>query len=131
MCQFHAQRAKLILQQSKRRRTSQQSKAIKDDSDSELSDVPLKARVLPKASAEQIGESADSDVPLAAKLTKKKESIEKAAAKEAKFTIASRSKFAGTPMTAAFCLVAIRRRCKSDIFARAFSINGLKLTIPA
>jgi DNA topoisomerase-1 len=46
--------------------------------------VPLKARVLPKASAEQIGESADSDVPLAAKLTKKKESIEKAAEKEAK-----------------------------------------------
>jgi DNA topoisomerase-1 len=45
--------------------------------------VPLKARVLPKASAEQIGESADSDVPLAKKLTKKKESIEKAAAKEA------------------------------------------------
>ncbi|XP_014560094.1 hypothetical protein COCVIDRAFT_34862 [Bipolaris victoriae FI3] len=69
---------------SKRRRTSQQVKPVKDDSDSELSDVPLKARVLPKASAEQIGESADSDVPLATKLTKKKESIEKAAAKEAK-----------------------------------------------
>ncbi|EUC32378.1 hypothetical protein COCCADRAFT_98911 [Bipolaris zeicola 26-R-13] len=69
---------------SKRRRTSQQVKLVKDDSDSELSDVPLKARVLPKASAEQIGESADSDVPLATKLTKKKESIEKAAAKEAK-----------------------------------------------
>ncbi|EMD63044.1 hypothetical protein COCSADRAFT_336991 [Bipolaris sorokiniana ND90Pr] len=69
---------------SKRRRTSQQAKPVKDDSDSELSDVPLKARVLPKASAEQIGESADSDVPLATKLTKKKESIEKAAAKEAK-----------------------------------------------
>jgi DNA topoisomerase-1 len=68
---------------SKRRRTSQQAKPPKDDSDSELSDVPLKARVLPKASAEQIGESADSDVPLAKKLTKKKESIEKAAAKEA------------------------------------------------
>ncbi|KAH6878941.1 DNA topoisomerase 1 [Alternaria rosae] len=69
---------------SKRRRTSQQAKLTKDDSDSELSDVPLKARVLPKASAEQIGESADSDVPLATKLIKKKESIEKAAAKEAK-----------------------------------------------
>ncbi|KAI4648213.1 hypothetical protein J4E93_004625 [Alternaria ventricosa] len=69
---------------SKRRRTSQQAKPTQDDSDSELSDVPLKARVLPKASAEQIGESADSDVPLATKLTKKKESIEKAAAKEAK-----------------------------------------------
>ncbi|CAG5170721.1 uncharacterized protein ALTATR162_LOCUS7220 [Alternaria atra] len=68
---------------SKRRRTSQQAKPPMDDSDSELSDVPLKARVLPKASAEQIGESADSDVPLAKKLTKKKESIEKAAAKEA------------------------------------------------
>ncbi|EOA86378.1 uncharacterized protein SETTUDRAFT_28391 [Exserohilum turcica Et28A] len=69
---------------SKRRRTSQQSKPIKDESDSELSDVPLKARVPPKATAAQIGESADSDVPLATKLTKKKESIEKAAAKEAK-----------------------------------------------
>jgi DNA topoisomerase-1 len=40
--------------------------------------------VLPKASAEQIGESGDSDVPLATKLTKKKESIENAAEKEAK-----------------------------------------------
>ncbi|EDU50532.1 DNA topoisomerase [Pyrenophora tritici-repentis] len=69
---------------NKRRRTSQQAKPVKDESDSELSDVPLRARVLPKASAEQIGESADSDVPLATKLTKKKESIEKAAAKEAK-----------------------------------------------
>jgi DNA topoisomerase-1 len=46
--------------------------------------VPLKARNLPKASAEQIGESSDSDMPLNAKLTKKKEDIEKAAAKEAK-----------------------------------------------
>ncbi|CAE7001915.1 hypothetical protein P3342_001505 [Pyrenophora teres f. teres] len=69
---------------NKRRRTSQQAKPVKDESDSELSDVPLRARVLPKASAEQIGESAGSDVPLATKLTKKKESIEKAAAKEAK-----------------------------------------------
>lgn len=46
--------------------------------------MPLKARALPKASAEQIGESSDSDVPLNTKLVKKKESIEKAAAKEAK-----------------------------------------------
>ncbi|KAI4631563.1 uncharacterized protein J4E87_002268 [Alternaria ethzedia] len=79
---------------SKRRRTSQQAKPTQDDSESELSDVPLKARVLPKASAEQIGESADSDVPLATKLTKKKESIEKAAAKEAK---AMRSKEKAAP----------------------------------
>ncbi|CAN9304288.1 DNA topoisomerase 1 [Alternaria alternata] len=79
---------------SKRRRTSEQAKPPKDDSDSELSDVPLKARVLPKASAEQIGESADSDVPLAKKLTKKKESIEKAAAKEAQ---AMRNKEKATP----------------------------------
>ena len=84
LCKCHAQRTKLTVQQSKRRRTSQQSKPIKDESDSELSDVPLKARVPPKATAAQIGESADSDVPLATKLTKKKESIEKAAAKEAK-----------------------------------------------
>ncbi|KAF2626909.1 DNA topoisomerase 1 [Macroventuria anomochaeta] len=69
---------------SKRRRTSQQAKPARDDSDSELSDVPLKARALPKASAEQIGEDSDSDVPLTTKLVKKKESIEKAAAKEAK-----------------------------------------------
>jgi len=70
--------------QSKRRRTSQQAKAVLDDSESELSDVPLKARNLPKASAEQIGESSDSDTPLNAKLVQKKEQIEKAAAKEAK-----------------------------------------------
>ncbi|KAF1360465.1 hypothetical protein EJ07DRAFT_154914 [Lizonia empirigonia] len=69
---------------SKRRRTSQQGKPAQNDSDSELSDVPLKARVLPKAAAEQIGEESDSDVPLTTKLVKKKESIEKAAAKEAK-----------------------------------------------
>ncbi|KAF2025223.1 hypothetical protein EK21DRAFT_104108 [Setomelanomma holmii] len=69
---------------NKRRRTSQQTKQTKDDSDSDLSDVPLKARNLPKASAEQIGESSDSDTPLNTKLVKKKEEIEKAAAKEAK-----------------------------------------------
>ncbi|KAF3050283.1 DNA topoisomerase 1 [Didymella keratinophila] len=69
---------------SKRRRTSTQAKPAKDDSDSELSDVPLKARTLPKASAEQIGEDSDSDMPLTTKLVKKKEAIEKAAAKEAK-----------------------------------------------
>jgi DNA topoisomerase-1 len=46
--------------------------------------VPLKARTLPKASAEQIGEDSDSDIPLTTKLVKKKEAIEKAAAKEAK-----------------------------------------------
>jgi len=70
--------------QSKRRRTSQQTNAAKDESESELSDVPLKARTLPKSSARQIGESSDSDVPLNVKLVKKKEEIEKAAAKEAK-----------------------------------------------
>ena len=74
----------LTLSQSKRRRTSQQAKTVQDDSDSELSDVPLKARALPKAAPEQIGEDSDSDVPLTTKLVKKKESIEKAAAKEAK-----------------------------------------------
>lgn len=74
----------LILPQSKRRRTSQQAKYTQADSDSELSDVPLKARALPKASAEQIGEESDSDIPLTKKLVQKKESIEKAAAKEAK-----------------------------------------------
>jgi len=56
--------------------------------------VPLKARNLPKASAEQIGQSSDSDTPLNAKLVKKKEDIEKAAAKEAK---AIRSKEKAAP----------------------------------
>jgi DNA topoisomerase-1 len=56
--------------------------------------VPLKARNLPKASAEQIGESSDSDTPLNTKLVKKKEEIEKAAAKEAK---AIRSKEKAAP----------------------------------
>ena len=74
----------LNLPQNKRRRTSQQPSASKDDSSSELSDVPLKARLPPKAAAQQIGESSDSDIPLNTKLVKKKESIEKAAAKEAK-----------------------------------------------
>ncbi|KAH7069299.1 DNA topoisomerase 1 [Paraphoma chrysanthemicola] len=69
---------------SKRRRTSQQAKPVKQESESELSDVPLKARNLPKASAVQIGESSDSDTPLNTKLVKKKEAIEQAAAKEAK-----------------------------------------------
>ncbi|KAL1657243.1 DNA topoisomerase 1 [Didymella pomorum] len=69
---------------SKRRRTSAQAKPMKDDSESELSDLPLKARTLPKASADQIGEESDSDIPLTTKLVKKKEAIEKAAAKEAK-----------------------------------------------
>ena len=44
----------------------------------------MKARALPKASAEQIGEESDSDIPLTKKLVQKKESIEKAAAKEAR-----------------------------------------------
>lgn len=80
--------------QTKRRRTSQQVKPVKDEMDSELSDVPLKARALPKASAQQIGESSDSDVPLNTKLVKKKEAIEKSAAKEAK---AIRTKEKATP----------------------------------
>ena len=56
--------------------------------------MPLKARNLPKASAEQIGQSSDSDTPLNAKLVKKKEDIEKDAAKEAK---AIRSKEKAAP----------------------------------
>jgi len=74
----------LTIDQNKRRRTSSQAKPAKDESQSELSDVPLKARLLPKASAAQIGESSDSDTPLTTKLTKKKEAIEEAAEKEAK-----------------------------------------------
>jgi DNA topoisomerase-1 len=89
---YHVHRV-LTLRQSKRRRTSQQAKPLQDDSESELSDVPLKARVLPKASAQQIGESSDSDIPLTTKLVKKKESIEKAAAKEAQ-TIRNKEKAA-------------------------------------
>ncbi|KAF2874964.1 DNA topoisomerase 1 [Massariosphaeria phaeospora] len=67
---------------SKRRRTSQ--KQAKEDSDTDLSDVPLRVRKPPKATAAQIGESSDSDTPLNAKLVKQKEIIEKAAEKEAK-----------------------------------------------
>jgi DNA topoisomerase-1 len=74
----------LTLVQSKRRRTSQQARKIQEDSDSDLSDVPLRARKPPKASPAQIGESSDSDTPLNAKLVKVKENIEKAAEKEAK-----------------------------------------------
>jgi DNA topoisomerase I len=70
--------------QSKRRRTSTQAKPAQDDTDSELSDVPLKIRKPPKATAGQIGESDDSDTPLTARLVKEKESIQKAAEKEAK-----------------------------------------------
>jgi DNA topoisomerase-1 len=55
--------------------------------------VPLRARKIPKASAEQIGESSDSDTPLNTKLVHKKEEIEKAAAKEAK-TIRNKEKAA-------------------------------------
>ncbi|KAK7191677.1 hypothetical protein DPSP01_008096 [Paraphaeosphaeria sporulosa] len=69
---------------NKRRRTSQQVAQTKDDSESELSDVPLVARKPPKATATQIGESSDSDTPLNEKLVKQKEKIEQAAAKEAK-----------------------------------------------
>ncbi|KAF1975139.1 DNA topoisomerase 1 [Bimuria novae-zelandiae CBS 107.79] len=69
---------------NKRRRTSQQVAQPKDDSESELSDVPLVARKPPKASPAQIGESSDSDTPLNTKLVQKKEKIEQAAAKEAK-----------------------------------------------
>lgn len=72
------------LPQNKRRRTSQQVAQPKDDSESELSDVPLVARKPPKATPAQIGESSDSDTPLNAKLVKQKEKIEQAASKEAK-----------------------------------------------
>lgn len=70
--------------QSKRRRTTQQTRRIKEDSGSDLSDVPLSIRKPPKATAAQIGESSDSDTPLTSKLVKEKEAIEKAAEKEAK-----------------------------------------------
>ncbi|ORX99896.1 eukaryotic DNA topoisomerase I [Clohesyomyces aquaticus] len=80
---------------SKRRRTSQQTKKPKEDSESELSDVPLKARKPPKATAHQIGESSDSDIPLGQKLVKEKAAIEKAAAKEAQ-AIRKKEKAAGS-----------------------------------
>lgn len=66
-----------------------------DDSESELSDVPLKTRKPPKATAAQIGDTSDSDTPLNKKLVKEKASIEKAAAKEAK-AIRSKEKAATT-----------------------------------
>jgi DNA topoisomerase-1 len=73
----------LTLPQSKRRRTSQKAKQPKDESDSDLSDVPLRERKPPKATAEQIGVESDSDTPLNTKLVKEKEAIQKAATKEA------------------------------------------------
>jgi DNA topoisomerase-1 len=73
----------LTLSQSKRRRTSQQKKP-QEEHESDLSDVPLKMRKPPKATAAQIGESSDSDEPLNTKLVKEKQAIEKAAVKEAK-----------------------------------------------
>ncbi|KAF2650173.1 hypothetical protein K491DRAFT_697506 [Lophiostoma macrostomum CBS 122681] len=69
---------------SKRRRTSQQAKQVQQDSESELSDVPLRARKPPKVTPAQIGEDSDSDTPLTTKLVKEKQNIEKAAEKEAK-----------------------------------------------
>jgi DNA topoisomerase-1 len=72
----------------------QQAKKVKDESDSELSDVPLKVRKPPKATPAQIGESSDSDTPLTEKLVKEKEAVEKAAEKEAK-NIRSKEKAAG------------------------------------
>ncbi|KAF2464040.1 uncharacterized protein BDR25DRAFT_99044 [Lindgomyces ingoldianus] len=80
---------------SKRRRTSQQARKPAQDSDSELSDVPLKARKPPKATAAQIGESSDSDVPLGQKLVKEKAAMERAAAKEAQ-AIRKKEKAAGS-----------------------------------
>ncbi|EXJ74569.1 DNA topoisomerase I [Cladophialophora psammophila CBS 110553] len=71
---------------SKKRKTST---AVESDSD----DVPLVAKPRangkvvqkpPRASAHQIGEESDSDVPLGQKLAKQKQKIEKAAEKEAK-----------------------------------------------
>ena len=64
---------------SKRRRTSQQIKKAQLDTDSELDDD----RKPPKATAAQIGDSSDSDVPLTTKLVKQKKKIEKAAEKAA------------------------------------------------
>ncbi|KIW50805.1 hypothetical protein PV05_09592 [Exophiala xenobiotica] len=70
----------------KKRRTTT---AVESDSD----DTPLLAKAKangksvqkpPRASAAQIGESSDSDVPLGKKLAKEKQKIEKAAEKEAK-----------------------------------------------
>lgn len=64
-------------QQQKKRKTSA------PDSDSD--DQPLKKIVKPpQASAAQIGEESDDDVPLEKKLTKEKKGIEKAGEKEAK-----------------------------------------------
>lgn len=76
----------LIWKQSKRRKTTT---AVESDSD----DAPLISKAKtngmvvtkpPRASAAQIGEDSDSDVPLGMKLAKEKQKIEKAAEKEAK-----------------------------------------------
>ncbi|KAF2266053.1 DNA topoisomerase 1 [Lojkania enalia] len=80
---------------SKRRRTFQKPKPSMKDSDSELSDVPLKTRKPPKASAAQIGEESDSDTPLNTRLVKEKQAIERAAEKTAK-AIRNKEKAAGS-----------------------------------
>ena len=82
----HARRYGLTCVQSKKRKTST---AVESDSD----DTPLMSKAKangdvlkmpPRLSAHQIGEDSDSDVPVAQKLAKQKQQIEKAAEKEAK-----------------------------------------------
>ena len=64
----------------------QKRRKTKVASDSEDDDVPLvqKTKKPPKATAHQIGEESDDDVPLGLKLQKEKAKIEKKAEKEAK-----------------------------------------------
>lgn len=71
---------------------------MKDESDSDLDDVPLASKRAgakpPKASAAQIGEKSSSKVPLAQKLGDEKAKIEKRAEKEAKAIRADEAKSA-------------------------------------
>lgn len=67
--------------QTKRRRTSK-NQAASDSDDEPLAKKP--SRKPPKATAQQIGEEDDSDVPLNKKLAKEKAAIEQKAEKQAK-----------------------------------------------
>lgn len=77
----------LMYTQSKKRKTTTKA----EDSDSDDAPLISKAKANgkavtkpPRATAAQIGESSDSDVPLSKKLAKEKQKIEQAAEKEAK-----------------------------------------------
>lgn len=75
-----ARTGELTLEQQKRRKTSAAAESDDDD------DVPLKKSGPIRATAHQIGEESDDDVPLGEKLQKEKAAMEKKAGKQAAAT---------------------------------------------